>query len=84
MKRLIATLTLGLGLTFGAVFAANAAPSTIIIPSRSTAAVVATSSTATPSTPSVATPSSSGRGRGGSSSSGIYFKFFSRHMGEGC
>ena len=72
MKRLIATLTLGLGLTFGAVFAANAAPSTIIIPSRSTVTTPATPSTATSSTAtsSIATPSSSGRGRGGSSSSG--------------
>ena len=47
MKRVLTTLALGFGLTVGAVFAANAAPSVVITPGAHTA--VATSSVATPS-----------------------------------
>ena len=72
MKRVLTTLALGFGLTVGAVFAANAAPSVVITPGAHTAvatSVMATSSVAAPSvvitpgahtvvaTSSVATPS---------------------------
>ena len=86
MKRVLTTLALGFGLTVGAVFAANAAPSVVITPGAHTA--VATSSVAAPSvvitpgahtvvaTSSVATPSvtiatsSNSHGHGHGGSSG--------------
>ena len=66
MKRVLTTLALGFGLTVGAVFAANAAPSVVITPGAHT--VVATPSVATPST-LIATGSNS-HGHGGSSGGG--------------
>ena len=67
MKRILTTLTLGIGLTAGTVFAASAAPSQIITPSATTAG---TTRTATPSTATPSTPSNSRRSGGGSGGSG--------------
>ena len=68
MKRVLTTLALGFGLTVGAVFAANAAPSVVITPGAHT--VVATSSVATPSVPRATGSNSHGHGHGGSSGGG--------------
>lgn len=68
MKRVLTTLALGFGLTVGAVFAANAAPSVVITPGAHT--VVATSSVATPSVTIATSSNSHGHGHGGSSGGG--------------
>lgn len=74
MKRVLTTLALGFGLTVGAVFAANAAPSVVITPGAHT--VVATSSVATPSVPRATGSNSHGHGgsSGGGSGSGSTYR----------
>lgn len=74
MKRVLTTLALGFGLTVGAVFAANAAPSVVITPGAHT--VVATSFVATPSVPRATSSNSHGHGgsSGGGSGSGSTYR----------
>ena len=73
MRRLLTTITLGVGLTMGAAFAANATPSAIVIPGAHTTTVTTTTASTQPlASPSVpnATGSNSRRHGGGGSSGG--------------
>jgi hypothetical protein len=74
MRRLLTTITLGVGLTMGAAFAANATPSSIVIPGAHTTTVTTTTAStqplASPSVPNATGSNSRRRGGGGSSGGG--------------
>ena len=74
MRRLLTTITLGVGLTMGAAFAANATPSAIVIPGAHTTTVTTTTAStqplASPSVPNATGSNSRRRGGGGSSGGG--------------